>query len=588
MKKPFQHLLLVTTLVVSISGCQQTLKGTLVIKNVNVIDIKDGHVARGMDVVIRGNSIASIAKHSNQYYKAPEIIDGTDQYLLPGLWDMHAHGLDAYKDFFPLQLAHGVTGIRVMWGNTKEVKRIRKAVELDSILGPDIISAGDIIDGNPPGWRGSAIADTPEKGREIVRKQKADGADFIKVYSFLERDVYFAIADECKKQHIPFSGHIPVKVSLQEAIDAGHGSIEHANGVPEFCSNHYDQLLTSNIQVDTLVSKPWDMWYNRRKFIVDTYDHSREGELIEMLGNNKSWVCPTMVVFKGLQRNIDTSYTNDPRIQYMPEDELWGWNIEKLPKKSTNSETLETKISYYKILLGLVRPMQKRGVNFLTGTDYANPFTYPGFSVHEELQIFVEEAGFTPLEALQTATINPVVFLGMDEKIGTVEVGKRANLILLSANPLANIHNIEKMNGVILHGKFHMGDSLQASMEAVAQHNSLPKIKDVLKPILLKEGIETALTKYKELRKAHVSTYNFDESQLNRLGYDLLAMKRVTDAVKIFELNIEVYPNSGNAFDSLGDGYLANNEIKKAKEAYAKAIESGYEASSDKLKKLSE
>ncbi len=569
-------------------GCKkETIEGDLTIKNVNIVDVQSGEILTSQDVVLRADTIFRIEPHGSTILHAPQIIDGSGQYLIPGLWDMHVHNWWGYQDFFPLLIANGVTGIREMWGNMPEINRIRQLVEMDSITGPDMISAGAIVDGNPPAWEGSDIADTPEKGREIVRKQKAEGADFIKVYSLLERDVYFAIADECKKQNIQFHGHIPQRITLPEALEAAHGSIEHFYGILEFSSSKYEyltQVMKKGVEKDTLIG--FRNWYKLADFLVDTYDPTREQALFELVETYKPWVCPTLVVWIGAQRNFDPDYPYDTRIDYVPPYSINNWRLKKEDKQDSISKlNFQTEVNSYKIVEKLLKNLKNHGAKYLAGSDYPNPYTFPGFSIHEELELFVA-AGFSPLEALQTATINPAIFLGIENKIGSIHVGKKANMVLLAENPLDNIKNTTKIDAVILRGKYHQGQVLREKIEAIATYNRIPKIKDVLFPVILNQGIKAGIDRYYELKAANPEKYNFDEEQLNSLGYDLLEEKHFEEAIKIFEMNVEIFPDYANGFDSLGDGYMAVGDKQKAKMVWQKAVELGNVVTNDKLQLL--
>lgn len=574
-------------LVLSLSilqSCSTTLEGDLILTNISIIDVKTGAIRPSMDVVIKGDSIASIVKHSSHsQYQAREIIDATDKFLIPGLWDMHTHTWWGYKDFFPLLIANGITGIREMFGDLATVKQIRVEIGKGEIIGPKIISSGPIIDGDPPSWSSSDVADTPEKGREFVRKQKAEGADFIKVYFSLKRDVYLAIADECKKQQMVLTGHIPVRASLQDAMEANHASIEHFYGILDYCSDteglaRIDSARTSRFN--------YLEYYKRTGFINETYTPQKEPELIALLSGNKAWVCPTITVTKGVMREYEYNYV-DERMDYMPDYAISGWHSQKDSVLSElDAKNLNIEIVNYQLMMSLIKPLQESGVRFLAGSDYANAYTYPGFSLHEELQILVDEARLSPLEALQTATLNPAVFLNLEHKYGSVESGKIANLVVLDKNPLDNIHNTTSLNAVILNGRYLEGNKLKANLEQIATHNRLPKIWEVLLATLTHSNIEEAIQQYKELKKTRYKAYNFEEEQLNILGYKLIAENKLNQAIKIFELNITTFPNYANGYDSMGDAYLMANKKDKAIEVWEKAASLGSKATIRKLEDL--
>ena len=257
----------------------------------------------------------------------------------------------------------------------------------------------------------------------------------------------------------------------------------------------------------------------------------------------------------------------------------------ELKQDSISKLNLQTIRNHNQIKKNLLKPLKDHGARYLAGSDYPNAYTYPGFSLHEELQLFVD-AGFSPLEALQTATINPALFLGIEKQVGTVDIGKKANLLLLDANPLEAIQNTSKINAVILQGDFLKGDSLRSGIDAIAMQNRKPKIKNIMLPIIIEQGVKAGVEKYYELKSSAFEEYNFDEDQLNSLGYELLKKSLKTEAVAIFVLNVELHPEYGNGFDSLGDAYIAIGEKEKAKVAWQRAVELGSLVTNDKLKAL--
>lgn len=579
------HLLSVIISIVLTTSCSEQIKGDLIIENVNIIDVNSGDVNKAMDVVIIGDSIASIKEHHNGTYNTSLLIDGTDKYLIPGLWDMHTHTWWGYKDFFPLLIAHGVTGIREMFGDIETVKKIRNEIKSGEIIGPMIYSSGPIVDGKPAMWPGSVEADTPEKGREIVRQQKEAGADFIKVYSFLEKDVYKAIADECKKQGIKFSGHIPVKVTLQEAINSGHHSIEHFYGILEFMSSRREHFY--NHQNGIINDSALEHYPDQQGFLASTFDLNKLDSVFTILKDKNVWISPTSTVNRSFANINDPEFRNDDRVHYMPDYAISNWDPKKdFRLRNATDEDFENERRWYKKTLSIYKPMLDNGIKFLAGTDYPNPYTFPGFSIHDELQIFVEDAGFTPLEALQTATINPAIFLKKENEFGTIEMGKLASMVLLDKNPLENINNSRSVNAVIISGHYIDGRQLRENLKKIAAQNRLPKIKDVLFKIIENQGIDKAITEYHLLKKSKPDAYNFNVGQLNALGYELLGMKKFSEAIAIFELNTKKFPEDANAYDSLGDAYAANKETANAIKAYERAVALGFNVSLPKIEAL--
>ena len=448
-----QVILLLLLLCGALINCRSQTGGDLLIKNINVVDVKTGNIDYSMNVFITKNTITKIVRYKKKNdYAVLKVIDGSDKFLIPGLWDMHTHTWSNYKDFFPLQLANGVTGIREMFGKLEEVQKIKDEIKNGLIDGPMIVSSGPIIDGNPPTWSTSDIAETPEQGREFVRDQKKKGADFIKVYFNLKKDVYLAISEECKLLGLPLVGHLPNRVPLNEAVKAGHKSFEHFYNILEF---YGDQAGLDQIEQNREGRFAGDKFYERLDYGNKTFDSTKTGIVTRLLKNEDVWICPTYTVHKGFMRDYDPSYTNDKRMSFMSESITSRWMKNKTePLTEKEIEHWNSDKLWYSRVLSESNKYNRAGVRFLAGTDSPNFFVYPGFSIHEELEIFVNEAGFTPLEALQTATINPAIFLNSEKTLGSIEVGKLANLVILKKNPFESISNTKTIEGVILLGKY--------------------------------------------------------------------------------------------------------------------------------------
>ena len=213
--------------------------------------------------------------------------------------------------------------------------------------------------------------------------------------------------------------------------------------------------------------------------------------------------------------------------------------------------------------------MQKAGVGILAGTDTANPYCFPGFSLHDELG-FLVQAGLSPLQALQAATLNPARYFGKEKDFGTVEAGKIADLVLLDADPLNNIGNTQKIDAVFFDGREFDRSGLVAMLQNV---EALASLREMLLNTTREKGADAAVAQYRELRAAHTDAYDSSEDELNGLGYQLIRMKRLPDAIKIFKLNVEAYPQSYNAYDSLGEAYMDNGDRQLAIQNYEKSLQ---------------
>lgn len=447
--------------------------------HVTIIDATGAPTKSDMTLVVVGDRIAALGKFSKTHIPSDaRVIDARGKFLIPGLWDMHVHALFAgfSETFFRLFVANGVTGIRDMGTDRSlpDIAKLKEQVESGAMTGPRIFAAGPWVDGKYPVNPGSVAVSNETEGRQAVETLKRQGADFIKVYSLLSRDAYFAIAEEAKAQGISFAGHVPETVTALEASNAGQKSFEHFYGILRGCSPAEKEMLQQMAEAvarsDARVSA-LPLFLTQAVRGMDTYDEKKAATLFARLAKNQTWQVPTLVWHRMRARLDDEAFMNDARLKYMPGflRKFWTERNGTRLRNETGQKIADRKRLLQKYLQ-LVRVMTHAHVEFLAGTDTGEPNCFPGFSLHDELALFVE-AGLSPLEALQTATINPARFFGVDRELGTIERGKRADMVLLDANPLADIHNTQRINAVILRGRLFdrtMLNKLLAEVEAIA------------------------------------------------------------------------------------------------------------------------
>jgi imidazolonepropionase-like amidohydrolase len=389
--------------------------GALAITHVTVIDCTGAPAQPNATVVIARGHIAAVG--TNDAIKIPAgalVVDATGKFLIPGLWDMHGHLTDATEDAFPLLIMNGVTGVRDMGGDLVQLDRWRSEIDSGLRVGPHIIRAGPFVDGPKEGVTNRLTVRTPEEARQAVHDLKAKGVDFIKVHNALPPEAFFALMDEAHKEHIPVAVHLPKNVSSAEASDAGVASLEH---------------------VETLYENA--LW--RKGATAKTVDQGVD----EMLGpigqhlfqrfvKNGTWYVPTLVAY---ERGFV----------------LW----------SNDQESLKPRLDIHEKNIEVIRMMHKAGVQIMAGSDFSDWAIVPGIDLHNELALLVE-AGLTPMEALQAATLNPAKFLGKTETYGTIQSGRAADLVLLDMNPLEDISHTRKIHAVVLGGKFYPLASIEA------------------------------------------------------------------------------------------------------------------------------
>jgi imidazolonepropionase-like amidohydrolase len=458
-------------------GQKESFKSSItVITHVGVIDGTGSGVQPDMTLVIDGNRIISIDKSLDiEIPKNVLIINGSGKYIIPGLWDMHVHIFNNISETpldendFSLFIANGITGIREMWTkptSMQMVNQLRDQFNKQPGSLPRFGAVGTMVDGPPPIRRNSDTASTEAEARLIVHRIKEAGVDFVKVYDGLSRTVYFAISDEARKLQIPIAGHVPEFVLLREAADAGQISIEHMTGSLSVLYDDSTSIakMGKNLLPDSITARsPYvplmqqDMELNDQRTKMALYQH---------LAVKGVWQCPTLVIYKRYSTDSALMFS-DMRLKYISSNQQKDWNDKTGGRiKDRSNQAIAEFRSGFQRLLNEVLLMKKAGVQFLAGSDFDNDFIYAGFSLHDELALFVE-AGFSPMEALQTATINPAKFLGISDSLGTIEKGKIADMVLLDANPLANIQNTQQINAVFVNGKYLSKEILQAKLSKV-------------------------------------------------------------------------------------------------------------------------
>jgi len=438
----------------------------------------DGTPAKtDMTVVVTGNRIAAVGKTGK--IRAPRgshVVDASGKFMIPGLSGMHVQGLRLGRPDFciPLFVANGITSVRDMGGSFPPdvVRRMRADIAAGRLVGPRLLAApGKIIDGPFPTPRDAFMSvNSPEEARGAVEASKAAGWDFVKAYNLLSRDAYLALIDESKRRGIPVAGHVPFSMTAAEVSDLGQASVEHAADLLVSASRAEESLRKLTLAEGTAATN--SNWARARIEIdaARTYDEAKTNLLFAKFARNGTWQCPTLVLKRMSAAPDREALAHDPRLKYIPRllQQRWSNTFDQLvvPIGTPEDRALRAAAT-----LRLVGAMQRAGVKILAGTDTPpQPYLYPGFSLHEELALMVE-AGLTPLQALQTATLNPAIFLKMRNSLGTVERGNLADLVLLDANPLEDINNTKKINAVVLNGRLldrRALDKLLADAEAAA------------------------------------------------------------------------------------------------------------------------
>ena len=388
----------------------------IAITDVTVIDVESGARIDGANVVTVGDRIARVGRSAVIPAGATRV-NGRGKFLVPGLWDMHSHHQAAGVESLELFLANGVVGTRDMGSDADFILPLRDRIARGEVAGPEIVAAGPILDDRPPDWPFRRRVRNAEEARAAVRDLKRRGVDFIKVHDSTPREAFFAIADETAKLGLPFAGHVPAGITVEEAADAGMRSIEH--------------LANFRVYGECSGRGAYSAAGCEARFAKLTARHV--------------WQTPTVAFF----RAIPELFSGAP----MAHGEYASDSLLAMSRKNREvSKLSDTAIASLRAAaaesLPAVRDLAIRGPGVLAGCDGL----VPGFCLHDELQALAE-AGLSPLRALQTATINPAKYFGREKVQGTIEADKRADLVLLDSDPLLDIRNTQRIAAIIVRGR---------------------------------------------------------------------------------------------------------------------------------------
>ena len=447
---------------------EETQAASLAITGVDIVDVESGALRENQTIIITGNRIVEIVP-ANEFMPtdARRLIDGRGKYATPGLWDMHSHMVSAEpplswdmydpeadedeqrKTYMPLQVAFGVTGVRELSGGAWSLK-LREKLNNGELLGPQLVVGSPLLDGPFPLFPGSnvrAIAD-PAQARSTVEEMHRLGYDFLKTYQFLSPKSYRAIHESAQRLGIEVAGELPISISLWEAAELGHRSVEHLTGVEIACSGREDELRATystaveNIAANSSSENRLKIWNRGEWEPVQSIDPDKCSRLYAHLVKHGVWVVPTLVI----QRII--SYPDIPQVRANVHNKYlhkYDTNVTGFIEQFDPDRRLRPT---YDHRFKSVADLHAAGVGIMAGSDIPG-----GFPLHEELEIFVE-AGLSPAEALRTATINPAKYLGRENEIGSIAPGKIADIVLLHADPLSDIRNTQSIASVFLQGRY--------------------------------------------------------------------------------------------------------------------------------------
>lgn len=424
----------------------------LAIENVTVIPMDREGTLAGQTVVVIGRRIAAIGPAGSVQVPADaQRIDGSGRFLIPGLAEMHGHPpTDQWPEemqqrFLRLNVAAGITTVRGMLGHPHQLV-MKQRVATGEWIGPQLFIGAPSLNGN--------ATPTPTHAREQVTRHRAAGYDLLKIHPGLDIPAFDAIMETAEREGLRVGGHIPEAVGLRHALEKGIGTVEHLDGFIEAAQRDGTPPATSQF-----------FGVNR----IATIDPAEVDGLVALAKRSGAYMTPTQSLFVTHLGDMSAEQTAArEEMRYWPAQQIQQWTQQVNGfRNALASDAGADGPGMLAFRASLIKKLRDAGVPFLLGADAPQIFNVPGFATLFELETMVE-AGLTPFEALQSGTINPARWLGLEDSFGTVTVGKRADMVLLDANPLSDISNVRRRAGVVLAGRWLPAEELDGWLRGYA------------------------------------------------------------------------------------------------------------------------
>ncbi|MDB3990520.1 amidohydrolase family protein [Gammaproteobacteria bacterium] len=443
-----------------------SLEAGIVIENITLIDAKNG-TRTNQTVSIENGVIQSIGS-AKLDMEDSQIIDGEGKYLIPGLWDAHVHltfipEID-HETHFKLYLKNGVTSIRDTGAILSKLQPSLNFIEENPNTTPRLFYAGPLIDGADrvykgmePGFPNLSIGiDETSNIPEVIDGLVKEGVTFLKSYEMLTRETYLELLKVAGQNGLRVTGHVPLSIDLEEAIEAGLGGMQHVRNMDLACAKDADNLLGDRqVSLENEASIAGSalrthIHSSQRYYAIDNTDDERCLRIIMKLSEYGVFQTPTLTINTFDSRRFYADPKWRETYQELPEAAENNWMQGSL--KLANIDVTENAKKFDAWSLSLVNKMHQEGVKIIAGTDTPIGYLTPGYSLHKELEL-LSEAGLSNMDVLRSATITPAEFFGMENQMGTIEVGKLADLVILDKNPLMSISNTQSIHRVIVKGQ---------------------------------------------------------------------------------------------------------------------------------------
>ncbi len=409
----------------------------IAIAHATVIDPATGTSRPDMTVLVRGTRIEAVgASRSVRVPVGTRVIDATGKFLIPGLWDMHVHtDVPGGRALLGLYVANGVTGVRDMDGDLARLRAFQRDVAAGSLPGPRMVVSGPYLAGQRVPLP-HVLVRTPEEAVAAVDSLARLGVDFVKVHNGMPPAAYFAVAREARRRKMVFAGHVFPPVTPLQASDSGQRSLEHLSGFPNVCAGDDSAVIAGGTPL--------------QRFLLGPCTREDQGRTFARLAANHTWVTPTLIVQTEVVN--PTVVPNDSLRHYFGDSLQALWRLMLPSQPNASPAVVAAGGRLFEKRLALVKALHGAGVPILVGTDAPLRASPPGFAVHDELALLVR-AGLSPLEALRAATSNPASYFAATDSLGSIAAGRVADLVLLEADPLADIANTRRIRVVVANGR---------------------------------------------------------------------------------------------------------------------------------------
>jgi imidazolonepropionase-like amidohydrolase len=424
----------------------------LLLRDVTLIDGTGAPPRRHVSVLVRSGILQQIGDAAT--LKAPpgvRRVEGRGRFLIPGLWDLHVHLTYGDEKDLGVLVANGVTSVRDMGGDLNVLDAWRARIEAGELVGPRIFRAGPTVDGPKPGVPHRLTVTSPREAREAVSHLQGLGVDVIKIHNAVPREAFFALAGEARKRGIPFAGHVPMTVEPTEAAEAGQRSVEHIATLIE-------GTYMTRFPNELAAYEGMPRWVGEEV-----------PRLAALFARQGTWFVPTIIAYDLRARRGELSANPDPRLRYASPSLRKYWDtVFPVTERDRDPKAVALRRRFVELGLEMTRRMHEAGVAIAVGSDLAGRDVLPGFSVHDEIALLAA-AGLSPLEALRAATAEGARLLNVAGAHGTLAPGKAADLVLLEADPLADIRNTGRIAAVVLRGRLLERRDLDRLLEQASE-----------------------------------------------------------------------------------------------------------------------